>query len=217
MTLSMQAQDLVLATTNNGKIRELALPLAELGLNLKSLADYPEFPEIIETGETFAQNALLKARTVAEKTGLTSIADDSGLMVDALGGQPGIYSARFGDDWTPLPGESRDERNIRKLFAKMEGVPLEKRSCRFVCCMAIVRSDGREMTIEGHWEGRVLTAPCGENGFGYDPVFFDPEIGQSAASLTLEQKNARSHRGKALRLLLLRLAHFLELAPLPTA
>ena len=204
----------VLATTNVGKIKELAEPLSRQGLKLIGLNDLDERPEIVENGTTFAQNALIKARTVAEFSNLVTIADDSGLMVDCLKGEPGIYSARFADDWPLLEGETHDQRNIRKLLALLEGVPLDKRGARFVCAMACVRPDGRTMTVEGQWEGRILTHGVGENGFGYDPVFFDPIIGVSAACLTAAEKNLVSHRGKALRVVLSRLEHFLDLPKL---
>ncbi len=208
---------LVLATTNAGKVREMTECLSDMPIAVKCLRDYPSIGPIEENGETFAQNALCKARAVAGETGSISLADDSGLEVDALGGRPGVFSARYGDDLPFLPGESVDARNIRKLLSEMEGVPELKRSCRFVCCMALVRPDGREMTIEAHWEGRLLTAPVGEGGFGYDPVFFDPELGLSAASLRTAEKNLISHRGKALRAVLARLDHFLALPPLDSA
>ncbi|MCR5561922.1 MAG: RdgB/HAM1 family non-canonical purine NTP pyrophosphatase [Desulfovibrio sp.] len=192
----------VLATTNRGKIRELADGLAAHGVEVLNLADFPELGEIEENGATFEENALIKARAVAEATGLVAVADDSGLMVDALGGAPGVFSARYSDDWALLPGENRDKRNMRKLLHAMEKVDDAERECRFVTCMAAVRPDGHELIVKGEWRGRLLREPSGENGFGYDPVFFDPEIGTSAAHLTTGQKNARSHRGKALRALL---------------
>ena len=199
----------VLATTNRGKIRELADSLAAHGVEVLSLTDFPGMGEIEENGATFEENALIKARAVARATGLVAVADDSGLMVDALGGAPGVFSARYSDDWELLPGESRDRRNMRKLLHVMENVADAERGCRFVTCMAAVRPDGRELTVKGEWRGRLLREPSGENGFGYDPVFFDPEIGTSAAHLTTEQKNARSHRGKALRALMAEWAAFM--------
>ena len=212
--MSENIQKVVLATSNAGKIRELAGPMEALGVRLLGLADFPDLPPVEENGATFAQNALIKARQVAFLTKLIAVADDSGLEVDALNGRPGVHSARYADDWELLPGESRDQRNMRKLLFEMEGLPESKRACRFVTCMAAVRPDGRELTIEGHWEGRLLTAPLGSNGFGYDPIFFDPEIGTSAAMLSSEQKTSRSHRGKAVRGLLARWQHFLSLPPL---
>lgn len=206
-----QEQRIVLATHNAGKVRELAEPLAEFGVQVLGLDQAcPGLAEIEETGATFEQNALIKARCVAGITGLVSVADDSGLEVDALGGAPGVYSARYSDDWPGLPGESRDQRNIRKLLHALEGVPEGKRGCRFVSCMAAVRPDGAEMSVRGLWEGRLLTAPRGANGFGYDPLFFDPLTGRAAAELSRDEKNARSHRGKALRALLARWPEFMR-------
>ncbi|HJA75375.1 MAG TPA: RdgB/HAM1 family non-canonical purine NTP pyrophosphatase [Candidatus Desulfovibrio gallistercoris] len=195
----------VLATSNAGKVRELAEPLAALGVEALGLDSFPEIGEIVEDGDSFEANALIKARVVAAHTGLVSIADDSGLETDALHGAPGIHSARYADDWEFLAGESRDARNIRKLLHVLRDVPEAERGCRFVCCMAVVfppSLGGREWTVRGAWEGRLLTAPRGENGFGYDPVFWDAELGRSAAELTREEKMGRSHRGRALGALL---------------
>lgn len=192
----------VLATRNAGKIAELAAPLGAFGVALVGLEDFPRIGEIEETGATFEENALIKARAVALATGLVSIADDSGLVVDALGGAPGVHSARYADDWELLPGENRDRRNIRKLLHAVREVPEARRTCHFVSVMAAVRPDGRELCVRGEWPGRLLTAPRGTNGFGYDPVFFDPAIGRTAAELTREEKTARSHRGRAAAALL---------------
>ena len=195
----------VLATSTAGKVRELAEPLAALGVEVLGLDSFPEIGEIVEDGDSFEANALIKARVVAAHTGLVSIADDSGLETDALHGAPGIHSARYADDWEFLAGESRDARNIRKLLHVLRDVPEAERGCRFVCCMAVVfppSLGGREWTVRGAWEGRLLTAPRGENGFGYDPVFWDAELGRSAAELTREEKMGRSHRGRALGALL---------------
>jgi XTP/dITP diphosphohydrolase len=203
-TMTATLQRIVLATTNAGKIRELAEPLRAFGAEVLGLADFPAVGEIEENGQTFEENALIKARAVAAATGLVSVADDSGLEVDALGGAPGVHSARYSNDWQSLPGESRDARNMRKLLHELADVPDAKRGCRFVCCMAAVRPDGREMTVRGVWEGRLLHEPRGSNGFGYDPVFWISSLGKSAAELTREEKTARSHRGNALRALLAR-------------
>lgn len=193
---------IVLATGNAGKVRELAGSLAAFGMEVAGLSDFPAIGDIEETGSSFEENALLKARIVAAATGLVCVADDSGLEVDALGGAPGIFSARYADDWAYLPGESRDARNIRKLLASLAGVPAPQRTCRFVCCMAAVRPKGGELVVRGVWEGRLLEAERGAGGFGYDPVFFDEESQMSAAEMHRDEKNARSHRGKALRALL---------------
>lgn len=208
--MAAQAQRIVLGTTNAGKIRELAEPLRAFGVKVLGLADFPELGEIAEDGATFEENALIKARAVAQATGLASVADDSGLEVAALGGAPGVRSARYGEDWEFLPGESRDQRNMRKLLHVLADIPDRDRACRFVCCMAAVRPDGREMTVHGAWQGRLLRAPLGSNGFGYDPVFWIEDLGKSAAQLSREEKNSRSHRGNALRALLARWAEFMR-------
>lgn len=199
----------VLATRNAGKIAELAGPLSAFGVTVVGLDAFPGIGEIEENGATFEENALIKARAVTRATGLTAIADDSGLMVDALGGAPGVYSARYSDDLEMLPGENRDRRNIRKLLAALADVPEGRRGCRFVTAMAAVRPDGRELTVRGEWPGTLLASPRGENGFGYDPVFFDAETGRTAAELTREEKTARSHRGRAAAALLARWADFM--------
>ncbi|MDE7242146.1 RdgB/HAM1 family non-canonical purine NTP pyrophosphatase [Desulfovibrio sp.] len=199
----------VLATRNAGKIAELAGPLSAFGVELVGLDAFPEIGEIEENGVTFEENALIKARAVAKTTGLTAIADDSGLMVDALGGAPGVYSARYADDWEMLPGENRDGRNIRKLLDALKNVPEGERACRFVTVMAAVRPDGRELAVRGEWPGTLLQSPRGSNGFGYAPVFFDADIGRTAAELTREEKTARSHRGRAAAALLERWRDFM--------
>lgn len=187
---------IVLATRNTGKIKELNDLLSGYGLTVLGLDAFPQVGEIEETGTTFAENALLKARTVAQATGLVALADDSGLVVDALHGAPGVYSARYaGPDAT-------DEKNNLKLLDALGDVPEAQRGCRFVSLVAAARPDGPELVAEGRWEGRVLGSPLGSGGFGYDPLFLDPELGKSAAELSREDKNARSHRGNALRALL---------------
>lgn len=205
----MTTQRMVLATRNAGKVAELAEPLKVFGIELVGLDAFPDFPEVEETGVTFEENALLKARAAAEFTGLTAIADDSGLEVDALGGAPGVYSARFSDDMPDLKAESRDERNCLKLMAVLSAVSLSNRGGRFRCVMAVATSQGASMTAPGAWEGRILTQPRGQNGFGYDPLFFDPELGRSAAELSREEKMRHSHRARALAALLEKLPAFL--------
>ena len=176
---------IVLATRNQGKVRELAEPLRAFGLRVVGLDAFPDLPEVEETGTTFEENALLKAREVSKRTGLVAIADDSGLEVDALNGAPGVYSARYSEDMPDLPGATKDERNTMKLLAALSSVRLWNRSARF-----------------GTWEGSVACSPRGKNGFGYDPVFLDPELGLTAAEMSPEEKMSRSHRAKALRELL---------------
>lgn len=192
----------VLATTNAGKVRELADPLRAFGLEVVGLDAFQGLEDVEETGTTFEENALLKARTVADATGYVTVADDSGLEVDALNGAPGVYSARYGNDWALEEGENRDARNNRKLLVTLAGVPQEKRTARFVCCMAVCTPRGGELVVRGTWEGRILEKVQGSNGFGYDPLFFDPVLGRGAATLTREEKGGVSHRGQALRQLL---------------
>lgn len=198
-------QTLILATRNQGKVRELREPLARFGFDVQSLPD--DFPEVAETGSTFEENALIKARAVADALGVPAVADDSGIEVDVLGGAPGVYSARYSLDWPELEGESTDRRNNRKLLASLEGVPAEKRTARFRCCMAMVypsawKEGPADLVVSGAWEGRIAFAPSGSNGFGYDPLFIDPASGRTGAELSSEEKMARSHRGKALERLL---------------
>ncbi len=193
---------IVLATKNAGKIRELAHALEVYGLTVLGLESFDFCEDIDETGVTFEENALLKAQYVAAKTGHVAIADDSGLEVDALDGRPGVYSARYSDDWAFLPDESKDARNMRKLLHELENTPEEQRTARFVCAMAACTPHGEHMVVRGTWEGRILSSPQGSNGFGYDPVFYDVSLKCSAAQLSKEEKNARSHRGNALRLLM---------------
>ncbi|MBU1041077.1 MAG: XTP/dITP diphosphatase [Proteobacteria bacterium] len=186
----------VLATRNKGKIAELEALLAGYGLHVLGLGAFPDLGEIEETGTTFAENARLKARTVAQATGLVALADDSGLAVDALSGAPGVYSARYSGE------NATDATNNTKLLDALKDVPEPQRGCRFVSVVAAIAPNGAEIMAEGRWEGRVLTSPRGQGGFGYDPLFLDPELGRAAAELTPAEKNARSHRGQALRALL---------------
>lgn len=203
----------VLVTHNKGKIRELADPLARFGVQVVGLDAFPAVGDIEENGTTFEENALIKAREGARITGHICIADDSGLEVDALHGAPGIYSARYANDWANLDNESKDAKNIRKLLAELKDVPDAQRQCRFVCCMALVKPaslGGKELVVRGTWEGRILHQPQGTQGFGYDPVFWDEQIHKAAAELSREEKNARSHRGNALRLLLAQWQDFMK-------
>ncbi|WP_354671195.1 XTP/dITP diphosphatase [Thiohalobacter sp. IOR34] len=188
---------IVLASGNKGKVREINQLLAGHGIEVMPQSDF-DVPEIEETGLTFVENAILKARNAARHTGLPAIADDSGLEVDALQGAPGIYSARYAG-----PGAS-DQANLEKLLEALADFPVEERSARFQCLMVYMRHGGdpTPLIFQGTWEGRILDAPRGENGFGYDPVFWVPEEGCSAAELSAARKNALSHRGQALRKLI---------------
>ena len=192
---------IVLASNNAGKLKELQSMLAPLGLELLSQKDF-ELPSIEETGLSFVENAILKARYVAKETGFPAIADDSGLCVDALGGSPGIYSARFA-------GESAtDELNNQKLLNELADVKDSQRGAHFRCALALVRhaNDPIPVICEGVWHGRILHTLCGTNGFGYDPLFYVDELGKASAELDSEIKNKHSHRAKALALLIKQLA-----------
>lgn len=208
----MSMIQVILATTNKGKLAELGEVLAPLGVEVAPMSAFPDLPETEETGDTFAANALLKARAVALATGRIAIADDSGLMVDALAGAPGVRSARYAEDWQAHPGESRDQLNMRKLLHAMRPYPIGERSCRFVTAMAAAAPNGAELVCEGQWPGVLLEAPLGSNGFGYDPVFWDPELNKSAAEISKAEKNAVSHRGQAVRKLIAQWPSFLDLA-----
>lgn len=198
----MKDQTIVLATGNPGKVRELQEILADSGLTIAPQSNY-DVPEAVEDGLGFIENALIKARNAAAHTGLPAIADDSGIAVDALDGEPGIHSARFaGSDAT-------DESNLQLLLNKMKHVKDEERTARFICLMVFVQhaNDPTPLICQGVWEGRLLHAPQGENGFGYDPIFYVPEKDCSSAQLSSDEKNAMSHRGQALRCLVEKLTH----------
>jgi XTP/dITP diphosphohydrolase len=185
--------DILLATNNQGKVRELVKLLGDLPFNVLSLQDFPEIGEIEEDGETFADNALIKARTAAGISRLLTLADDSGLEVDALQGRPGVHSARFA-------GEPKDDNaNNAKLLELLRDVPSEQRTARFKSVIAVVAPSGEEFLTEGACEGVIGFAPKGTEGFGYDPLFFVTEFDKTFSELTLEEKNSISHRGKALR------------------
>ncbi len=203
----MKTDTIVLATHNKGKIAELASLLAPFGLTVQGLEAFPHVPDVEETGTTFAENALLKACTVSRLTGLVAVADDSGIEVDALGGAPGVYSARYSllEEGPVLefpPAMPVDLRNTMKLLAALRETPDEKRGGRFRCCMAACTPDGDRLLAEASWEGVIAREKAGENGFGYDPIFYDPEKGRTAAQMSREEKNSRSHRAKAVRALL---------------
>jgi XTP/dITP diphosphohydrolase len=182
----------VLATANRHKVEEISNMLADLGVVVRSLAEFPGAPEVIEDGLTYRENALKKARSAAGFTGKPALADDTGLEVDELGGRPGLHAARFAGEGCTF------QDNIRKLLSLLEGVPQERRGARFVCVLAFVEPDGREYVVEGELRGRITTAPVGVGGFGYDPVFYVPEIGKTLAELAPEEKNRISHRRRAL-------------------
>ncbi|MCF7991625.1 MAG: RdgB/HAM1 family non-canonical purine NTP pyrophosphatase [Thiohalocapsa sp.] len=200
-TATTAQPSIVLASNNAGKVREINQLLAPAGIAVRPQGELG-IGEADETGLTFVENAILKARHAAEASGLPAIADDSGLEVDALNGAPGIYSARYAG------AGAGDEANCSKLLSALEGVPEAQRTARFQCVMVYMRHshDPTPLICHGTWEGRILHAATGDNGFGYDPVFFVPGEGRSAAELDAARKNALSHRGQALSQLVARLA-----------
>ena len=184
----------LLATRNPGKLVELRRMLS--GFDVVGLADVPDFPEVPETGATFAENALAKAHDAAAATGLPSVADDSGLAVDALNGMPGVLSAR----WSGRHGD--DRANLELLLAQVGDVPDERRGAAFVCAAALVVPGGPETVVHGAWTGRLTRAPRGTNGFGYDPIFVPEGETRTSAELSAAEKDAASHRARALQALL---------------
>jgi XTP/dITP diphosphohydrolase len=191
------SKTVVLASSNAGKVREFNQLLADLQFEVVPQSQF-NVADADETGLTFVENAILKARNAAHHTNLPALADDSGLEVDALHGAPGIYSARYAGP------KASDAENLEKLLAMLKDVPEEQRDARFHCVLVYLRHalDPTPLICQGTWEGRILTAPRGASGFGYDPVFFVPTHACSAAELPAETKNALSHRGQALRQLL---------------
>ena len=184
---------IIFATGNEGKMKEIRMILADLGVPVLSMKEAGVSADIVEDGKTFEENAAIKAETIRDLTGAIVLADDSGLEIDYLGGEPGIYSARdMGED------TSYDIKN-QNLLDRLEGVPDEKRTARFVCAICAALPDGRKLTTRGTIEGIIGHGISGENGFGYDPIFWLPEYGCSTAELSPEKKNELSHRGKALR------------------
>ena len=187
-------KEIILASSNAGKVREINQLLAGLDLQVKPQTEYGVV-DAEETGLTFVENAILKARNAAQHTGLPAIADDSGIEVDALKGAPGIYSARFAG------AGASDQENLEKLLADLKDVPEQERTARFQCLMVYLHhaDDPTPLICQGTWEGRILFEPRGDNGFGYDPVFYVPTHNCSSAELAPEIKNSLSHRGQALR------------------
>lgn len=202
MSAALGLTRIVLATGNQGKVREIGQLLSDSHLGIVPQSDFA-VPEAEETGLSFVENAIIKARNAAHHTGLPAIADDSGLEVDALNGAPGIYSARYAGVG------NGDAANNRKLLAALDGLTEQQRSARFQCVMVYLRHalDPTPLICQGTWEGRILASPVGSGGFGYDPVFFVPTHICSAAELQDNDKNRLSHRGQALRLLVAALTH----------
>lgn len=197
----MAEQVIIVSTRNKGKVREFAHALAFLGKQVRSMDDYPGIPEVVEDGATFAENARKKAKQVGDALGLPVLADDSGLCVDRLDGRPGVYSARYAGE------QATDEQNNEKLLNELAELSLGEDTeqpllspARFVCRLAYYDpADGSFVEAEGEVEGWITSAPAGSGGFGYDPLFFLPEYDKTMAELTLDEKQAVSHRGRALR------------------
>ncbi|MBF0531528.1 MAG: XTP/dITP diphosphatase [Candidatus Omnitrophica bacterium] len=189
----MKKRELVIATTNQGKLREIKELLAGMEIAITSLKDYPAAPEIVEDGTTFAANALKKAQVIAAYTGKLTMGEDSGLAVDGLGGAPGIYSARFAGP------QATDAKNNAKLLRSLRGLPLSKRSCRYHCCIALVDDQGTRATVSGTCGGVIALKPSGSNGFGYDPLFLIPRYGKTFGELDSLIKAKLSHRARALK------------------
>jgi XTP/dITP diphosphohydrolase len=184
-------RELVLATRNRHKGGELAALLGDLGIRIRILDEFPETPEVIEDGETCEANAVKKARAIADATGLPAVADDTGLEVDALGGRPGVFAARYAGEAATY------EDNCRKLLYELGSVPRERRTARFVTVAAMAFPGDGVQIARGVLEGLIAEGPSGTQGFGYDPVFFVPELGRTLAQLSADQKNRISHRAKA--------------------
>lgn len=187
-------KQVVIATKNKGKARDFEAIFKPMGYDVLTLFDVAPSMDIEETGTTFEENAILKAEALAKDLGQLVIADDSGLEVDALNGEPGVYSARYA-------GDHDDEANIDKVLANLAETPDNERTARFVCCLAITGPDFPTTTVKGYCEGQILRERQGSDGFGYDPIFYMPELGKTLAEVTAEEKGKVSHRGNALRLL----------------
>lgn len=183
---------IVFATGNEGKMREVRLILADLGMEILSMKEAGADPDIVEDGKTFGENAEIKARAVWEQTGGIVLADDSGLVIDWLNGEPGVYSARY------MGEDTSYEIKNQALIDRLAGVEGADRSARFVCNIAAVLPDGQVVHTEETMEGRIAEKPAGHEGFGYDPILYLPEFGKTSAEITIKEKNRISHRGKAL-------------------
>jgi XTP/dITP diphosphohydrolase len=184
-------QELVLATRNRHKAEELAVLLGDLGIRIRTLDEFSDAPDVVEDGATCEANAIKKAKAIARATGVPAVADDTGLEVDALGGRPGVYAARYAGETATY------EDNCRKLLRELAAVPQNQRTARFLTVAAIAMPAGNVQVTHGMLEGLITEAPTGDRGFGYDPVFLLPELGKTLAQLTAEEKNRVSHRAKA--------------------
>jgi XTP/dITP diphosphohydrolase len=197
-------REVLLATRNNGKVREIRKILKGMGVKIQSLHDLPEATEVKEDGSSFAENALKKARFYAALSGKLTNSDDSGVEVEALKGQPGVYSARYAG------AGASDHDNNQKLLKEMEGIPASRRGAWFRCTIAVVSPEGKEVVAEGSCKGTIGFKEAGKRGIGYDPLFILPQYGKTMAQFTLEEKNKISHRGKALRKLRRIIRSFLD-------
>ncbi|WP_342432505.1 XTP/dITP diphosphatase [Neobacillus sp. FSL H8-0543] len=186
-------KEVIIATKNPGKAREFEHIFTPRGVSVRTLLDFPEIEDVEETGSTFEENAMLKAEAVSKQLNKMVIGDDSGLMVDALEGRPGIYSARYAGE------QKDDQQNLEKVLFELAGIPEENRSARFYCALAVAIPNQETITVSGTCEGRILEEPRGVNGFGYDPIFFVPDKGVAMAELTGDEKNVISHRANALK------------------
>jgi len=182
---------LVLATRNRHKGEELGALLGDLGVRIRTMNEFPDVPDVIEDGNTCEANAIKKAKAVSKATGLLAVADDTGLEVDALGGRPGVYAARYAGEHASY------EDNWRKLLQELSGVPHNRRTARFLTVAAMASPSGEVQVVTGQLQGVITEEPVGARGFGYDPVFFVPELGKTLAELSAEEKNRISHRAKA--------------------
>lgn len=186
-------KEIIIATKNANKAKEFKKIFDENEITLKTLLDFPDFPDIRETGSSFEENATIKAHAVMKEFNLPTIADDSGLQVDKLFGQPGIRSARYA-------GDHNDAANNAKLLTELGGIPLEERTAQFVTTLVFANpKNDQDLVVQGEVKGLIATLPHGDNGFGYDPLFYLPEKDKTMAELTLDEKNAISHRGRAIR------------------
>ncbi|WP_026572269.1 XTP/dITP diphosphatase [Bacillus sp. UNC438CL73TsuS30] len=186
-------REVIIATKNPGKAREFESIFAKRGIEVKTLLDFPEIPDVEETGTTFEANAILKAEAISKALNKMVIGDDSGLIVDVLEGRPGIYSARYAGE------HKNDQDNIDKVLFELKDVPEEERKARFYCALAVAVPNQETMTVSGTCEGRILTERKGTHGFGYDPIFYVPNLGLAMAELPSEEKNKISHRANALK------------------
>jgi XTP/dITP diphosphohydrolase len=186
-------QEIIIATKNKGKANEFSKMLEPYGYRVKTLLDIPNSIDVEEIGSTFEENAILKAEAISMQYNIITIADDSGLIVDALDGRPGVYSARYAGE------DKNDQANMDKVLTEMENIPDTKRTARFYCALAVAIPESKTITVFGTCEGKILRQPEGTNGFGYDPIFWVPAKGQTLAQLPADEKNEISHRGMALK------------------